>query len=130
MKLIVVVITPGTQVAAAPGWDGLTGREREVASLVGRALTNQQIAHRLGISTHTVNYHLRRIFGKLGIQSRVNLAQLAQTPAGRSQSGQRLEVGGRPRGCWMVAAQYVPAGDQHLLEAGAGCGGVAEIPPG
>ena len=56
-------------------------REREVADLVGRALTNQQIARRLGISTHTVNFHLRRIFGKLGIQSRVNLAQIAQAHA-------------------------------------------------
>jgi DNA-binding CsgD family transcriptional regulator len=41
-------------------------------------LTNQQIAHRIGRSRHTVNYHLRRIFHKLGITSRVELASLAR----------------------------------------------------
>jgi DNA-binding CsgD family transcriptional regulator len=46
---------------------------------VGRALTNQQIATRIGRSRHTVNYHLRRIFHKLGITSRVELASLART---------------------------------------------------
>nr|BFE57422.1 hypothetical protein GCM10020063_019480 [Dactylosporangium thailandense] len=89
MKLIVVLIVPGALPGAppeaqpaAPAWAGLTCREREVAALVGRALTNRQIARRLGISTHTVNFHLRRIFGKLGIQSRVHLAQIAKTHAG------------------------------------------------
>jgi DNA-binding CsgD family transcriptional regulator len=58
------------------GWSRLTDRERAVAVLAGQALTNQQIAHRLDISRHTVNYHLRRIFEKLSIDSRVYLAQL------------------------------------------------------
>lgn len=58
------------------GWDDLTERERAVAVLAGRALTNQQIAHRLFISPHTVNFHLRRIFRKLAIDSRVSLARL------------------------------------------------------
>jgi DNA-binding CsgD family transcriptional regulator len=58
------------------GWERLTERERAVAVLAGRALTNQQIAHRLGISPHTVNYHLRQVFRKLSIDSRVRLARL------------------------------------------------------
>jgi DNA-binding CsgD family transcriptional regulator/predicted ATPase len=54
----------------------LSVREREIAELAGQALTNQQIAGRLGRSPHTVNYHLRQIFQKLGISSRVELAGL------------------------------------------------------
>ncbi|MFB9186166.1 response regulator transcription factor [Dactylosporangium sucinum] len=60
------------------GWESLTEREIYIAGLVGKALTNQQIAHRIGISRHTVNYHLRRIFSKLGIVSRVELASAAR----------------------------------------------------
>ena len=41
-------------------------------------LTNQQIANRLHISPHTVNFHLRRIYRKLAIGSRVHLAQLVR----------------------------------------------------
>lgn len=57
----------------------LTTREAAVAALVGSAMTNQQIANRLHISPHTVNYHLRQIYRKLAIQSRVRLAQLVQS---------------------------------------------------
>jgi DNA-binding CsgD family transcriptional regulator len=57
------------------GWDALTARQQAVAMLAGRALTNQQIAHRLRISPHTVNYHLRQIFKKLNIDSRVSLGR-------------------------------------------------------
>jgi DNA-binding CsgD family transcriptional regulator len=55
----------------------LTKQEAAVAALASRAMTNQQIANRLGISPHTVNYHLRQIFQKLNIRSRVSLARLA-----------------------------------------------------
>jgi DNA-binding CsgD family transcriptional regulator len=60
------------------GWESLTEQELRIARLVGRALTNQQIATRIGRSRHTVNYHLRRIFHKLGIASRVELASLVR----------------------------------------------------
>jgi DNA-binding CsgD family transcriptional regulator len=59
------------------GWGLLSEQERRIAVLVGRALTNRQIASRIGRSPYTVNYHLRRIFRKLGIASRVELASLA-----------------------------------------------------
>lgn len=49
--------------------------ERMVARLVSEGLTNQQVAFRLRRSPHTVNYHLRNIFRKLGIGSRVELAR-------------------------------------------------------
>ena len=62
----------------AADWSRLTAREQEVADLVGRALTNRQVASRLRRSPHTVNYHLRQIFQKLGITSRVELASLVR----------------------------------------------------
>ena len=60
----------------AVDWSLLTVREQEIAELVGRALTNGQIASRVGRSPHTVNYHLRQIFQKFGLTSRVELASL------------------------------------------------------
>jgi len=60
------------------GWARLTDRERTVARLAGYALTNQQIANRLRISPHTVNFHLRQVFRKLGIDSRVSLARIVE----------------------------------------------------
>jgi DNA-binding CsgD family transcriptional regulator len=60
------------------GWSSLTRAELAIADLIGEALTNQQIARRVFRSPHTVNYHLRQIYRKLGINSRVQLAGLVQ----------------------------------------------------
>jgi DNA-binding CsgD family transcriptional regulator len=60
----------------AAGWQGLTGTEQTVAHLVAEGLTNNQIAARLYISTHTVAHHLRQAFRKLSITSRVELARI------------------------------------------------------
>ncbi|GAA2621553.1 hypothetical protein GCM10010399_60760 [Dactylosporangium fulvum] len=77
--MVVAVVDEDPPPAPCPvGWKRLTDRERAVAQLVGQALTNQQIARRLGISAHTVNYHLRQIFRKLAISSRVSLAAYAE----------------------------------------------------
>lgn len=51
----------------------LTGREREVASLVARGLTNRQIAQELVQSEHTVITHVRNILKKLNLRSRTQL---------------------------------------------------------
>lgn len=48
----------------------LTPREAEILSQVGQGLSNKSIARLLGISAHTVKYHLEAIFGKLGARSR------------------------------------------------------------
>ncbi|HEY1282617.1 MAG TPA: helix-turn-helix transcriptional regulator, partial [Acidimicrobiales bacterium] len=58
------------------GWDSLTATERTLASIVGQGLTNKQAAARLFVSRHTVDSHLRHIFRKLDINSRVELAAL------------------------------------------------------
>ncbi|WP_158566694.1 helix-turn-helix transcriptional regulator [Actinomadura craniellae] len=65
------------------GWDSLTDTERKVTALVAQGLTNPQIAGQMFISAHTVKFHLRQVFRKLGIASRVELARLAaeQHPA-------------------------------------------------
>jgi len=59
------------------GWTALTTSELEVARLVADGLTNREVADRLFVSPHTVNTHLRHVFAKLGINSRVELARLA-----------------------------------------------------
>jgi DNA-binding CsgD family transcriptional regulator len=63
---------------SSAGWDRLSDTELEIARLVSQALTNRQIATRVYLSPHTINYHLRQIYRKLEINSRVQLASLAQ----------------------------------------------------
>lgn len=58
------------------GWDSLTDCERRVAAAVAEGLTNRQAAERLFVSRHTVDFHLRQIFLKLDIRSRVELTRL------------------------------------------------------
>lgn len=48
----------------------LTPREVEILALVGQGLSNKAIARRLGISAHTVKYHLELVFAKLAVNSR------------------------------------------------------------
>ena len=50
--------------------DNLTSREVHVLKLVSAGLTNREIAERLGLSSRTVDAHLRSIFGKIGVGSR------------------------------------------------------------
>jgi DNA-binding CsgD family transcriptional regulator len=59
------------------GWASLTDTERAVAELVAKGLTNRQVAAQMFLSPHTVSTHLRHVFNKLGIASRVELARLA-----------------------------------------------------
>ena len=60
----------------AKAWTTLTKAERTVAALVARGMTNRQVAAHLFISRHTVDAHLRHIFRKLDLNSRVGLAHL------------------------------------------------------
>lgn len=59
----------------ADGWGSLTGTEQRISCLVAQGLTNRRIADQLFISVHTVAYHLRQIFRKLNVRSRVELAR-------------------------------------------------------
>ncbi|MGM0595782.1 MAG: response regulator [Myxococcota bacterium] len=55
----------------------LTTREREVLKLIGEAHTSKCIADRLGITTSTVNTHIKKIKAKTGKTSRTELVRLA-----------------------------------------------------
>jgi DNA-binding CsgD family transcriptional regulator len=58
------------------GWDSLTESERRVAELVARGHSNKEIGELLYMSHRTVGSHLYRIFPKLGLRSRVELARI------------------------------------------------------
>lgn len=58
------------------GSDGLTAQERAVAELVAAGMSNKQAAVELFLSVKTVQFHLTRIYDKLGIHSRGELAAL------------------------------------------------------
>ncbi|SFN60694.1 regulatory protein, luxR family [Mycetocola miduiensis] len=58
-------------------WLLLTGAEVRVAELVARGMTNRATAEELIVSPHTVDAHLKHIYEKLGIHSRVELTVLA-----------------------------------------------------
>jgi LuxR family transcriptional regulator, maltose regulon positive regulatory protein len=57
--------------------DELTLREREVLRLLATGLTNKEIADRLLMSVHTVNSHLKAIYGKLGVTTRAAATRAA-----------------------------------------------------
>jgi DNA-binding CsgD family transcriptional regulator/DNA-binding Lrp family transcriptional regulator len=61
----------------ATGWAAMTKSELAVAQLVANGLTNREVAERLFVSPHTVNTHLRQVFAKLEVTSRVDLTRLA-----------------------------------------------------
>jgi DNA-binding CsgD family transcriptional regulator len=87
----------------------LTPRERQVATLVARGLSNNEVAHQLRLSRGTVKLHMHRILQKLGARSRyAMLAEgLVPTPNGGDQQGAvrensvrsiSAEINGRPLG--------------------------------
>jgi DNA-binding CsgD family transcriptional regulator len=55
------------------GWASLTPTELRVVELIGTGYTNRSAAEALSVSTNTVNTHLRAVFRKLGVKSRVQL---------------------------------------------------------
>lgn len=63
--------------AEKASYDGLTEREREVVTLVGEGLTNQEIADRLVLSVKTVERHRSNIMAKLNLHSRTDLVKYA-----------------------------------------------------
>ena len=66
--------------ASAEGGNGLTDTEHSVAALAIDGLTNRDIGERLFMSRYTVDTHIRSIYRKLGVNSRVALANAYKQP--------------------------------------------------
>ena len=62
--------------AIAAGFDVLTDREHEIAALVAEGRSNKQVAAALYIAPKTVEHNLGRIYAKLGLRSRTELAAM------------------------------------------------------
>ena len=61
---------------AATASDGpLTAREQEIAALVAAGRTNREVAGQLVLSERTIEAHLRNVYAKLGVRSRVELTR-------------------------------------------------------
>jgi DNA-binding NarL/FixJ family response regulator len=73
-------VAGGAAAAPADGPADLTPQQWEVARLVGAGATNREVAARLYLSPRTVEHHLRNIFARLGLRSRVELARLLSSP--------------------------------------------------
>lgn len=72
-------------------------REMQIVRHVMEDLKEQTIARRLGISPHTVHTHLKRLYGKLGVSSRVELIlrifrEYAASMRCRNETGGRLRA--------------------------------------
>jgi DNA-binding CsgD family transcriptional regulator len=65
----------GERKRPSSGWASLTPTELDVVRLVSEGLTNKEIAERLFISPRTVQTYLTHVYAKLGLTSRVQLAQ-------------------------------------------------------
>jgi serine/threonine-protein kinase PknK len=70
-------LEPETALASEGIPDKLTGREREVAALIGRSKTNGEIAAELVLSKRTVESHVSNILSKLGLSSRTQIMRWA-----------------------------------------------------
>jgi DNA-binding CsgD family transcriptional regulator len=69
------------------GWDSLTDTERHIADLVAQGLSNRQVAHQMFLSVHTIAFHLRGVFCKLQVTSRVQLAGMVAEQATHGSGG-------------------------------------------
>lgn len=71
--------------------DGLSGREREVLTLVSAGATNKEIAQELTVTENTVKVHLRNILDKLDLRNRQQLAAYAVREGFVEESGEASE---------------------------------------
>lgn len=68
---------PDTEVEVKDPMQGLTARERQVVAAIVVGCSNADIAHKFAISAKTVKHHLTKVFDKLGVSNRLELALFA-----------------------------------------------------
>ncbi|MGH3389861.1 MAG: helix-turn-helix domain-containing protein, partial [Actinomadura sp.] len=90
---------------------GLTGQEQRVARLAATGATNREIARSLSLSVKTIEFHLQRIYTKLGIASRRQLIAMTGHAEAGALPWQELVAGARPS----VVEPPGLAGEQHSL---------------
>ncbi|MFJ9772940.1 response regulator [Kitasatospora sp. NPDC101157] len=89
-RLVEAFARQGEPLAGRPDTlEGLTARERDVLHLVGRGLTNDQIAERLVVSIATVKTHVNRVMSKLALNSRAQAVVVAYESGLVSVGGDR-----------------------------------------
>ncbi|CAL9329975.1 LuxR C-terminal-related transcriptional regulator [Streptomyces sp. enrichment culture] len=104
---------------AAPGERGpdataaLTTREREVAALAAGGLSNREIADRLVVSVRTVENHLHRVYHKLGVVQRADLAELLVTRPVPEDGGGAAVDAGRAERARRAARPRMPGGEER-----------------
>jgi DNA-binding NarL/FixJ family response regulator len=84
---------PAPQASAVAG---LSAAELRVARLVARGMKNRQVAEELTLSRHTVDSHLRHIFTKLGVCSRVEMTRIIVACGALDQEGMEITTRGIP----------------------------------
>jgi DNA-binding CsgD family transcriptional regulator len=83
------------------GWDSLTDTEQRIVNLVAQGLSNRQVADKMFLSAHTIAFHLRHVYWKLDITSRVQLAALVAERAAESGGVPSPAMAGLAvGGCW------------------------------
>ena len=75
--IVDVMVANSNGAEGLPAPESLTAREGEVLELLAEGLSNRRVAERLGISEHTVKFHVTSIYGKLGASSRAELIRRA-----------------------------------------------------
>lgn len=75
-------------------FNSLAPRQREIAGLVSRGLSNKEIANEAGMTEATVKVHLKTLLGKLGLKNRTQLALWVQSDGGFDPS--TVSVSGAP----------------------------------
>jgi DNA-binding CsgD family transcriptional regulator len=72
--------------------DDLTAQELQIARLVAEGLSNRDVAAQLFLSPRTIDFHLRNVFRKLGISSRMQLVQLELRAADASVTAEQPAI--------------------------------------
>ncbi|MEV5872551.1 LuxR C-terminal-related transcriptional regulator, partial [Streptomyces tendae] len=95
----------GTGTGAPARLGLLTPQQLRIARHVAEGATNREVALALGVSTRTVDYHLRKVFAALGVRSRLELARTV----GEAEQAREVRGAGEAR----RAGSYEKTGAQH-----------------